>query len=52
MSETQVKKVVAYLMQLLTKNKHFTGKVEFNFKDGIVKDALDSKRTKFNKEGE
>jgi len=32
---------------LLCKRPNFTGKLEFNFKDGILKDCLETKRTKF-----
>lgn len=45
-----MKKVIAkiseYVVNLLTRHSKFTGKLELNFKDGKLKDILETKRTK------
>jgi hypothetical protein len=42
-----VKKVLAYLEDLLLRYKRFTGKLELNFKDGVLKDINETRRTKY-----
>lgn len=39
-------KIVAYLKDLLRRHRHFTGKLELNFKDGELKDINETRRTK------
>lgn len=46
-AEQTTRKVKDYLERLLLKYKTFTGKVEFNFRDGELMDANETKRTKF-----
>lgn len=45
-----MKKVIAkiseYVVDLLTRHSKFTGKLELNFKDGKLKDILETRRTK------
>lgn len=40
------KKLLAYLEDLLMRHKLFTGKLELNFKDGVLKDINETRRTK------
>lgn len=45
-------KIAKYIEDLLLgKYPNFTGKLEFNFKEGKLKDCLEVKRTKFEEEG-
>ena len=41
-----VQKVVAYLKNVFKEHPMFTGKLELNFKDGKLKDILETRRTK------
>jgi len=41
------KKVLAYLEKLFLRHKRFTGKLELNFKDGVLKDINETRRTKY-----
>ncbi len=45
--EEEAFKATSYIEVLLLQREKFTGKLEFNFKDGILKDCLETKRTKF-----
>lgn len=49
-AEREAFKATAYIEGLLLKHENFTGRLELNFKDGVLKDCLETKRTKF-KEG-
>jgi len=40
-------KVLNYLEDLFLRNKRFTGKLELNFKDGVLKDINETRRTKY-----
>ena len=46
-AEQEAFKATAYIEHLLLQREKFTGSLVFNFKDGILKDCLESKRTKF-----
>lgn len=50
-AEEEAFKVKSYLEGLLLTHETFTGKVEFNFRDGRVMDVNETKRTKFEEEG-
>ena len=40
-------KIIVYLQDLLRRYKRFTGKLELNFKDGVLKDINETRRTKY-----
>jgi len=40
-------KVLNYLEDLFLRNKRFTGKLELNFKDGVLKDINETRRMKY-----
>jgi hypothetical protein len=46
MMEREVAKITDHLEHLLLSDEEFTGKIELNFKDGILKDINETKRTK------
>lgn len=50
-AEQEAYKAKTYLEGLLLQHETFTGKVEFNFRDGELKDVNETKRTKFSEEG-
>ncbi len=41
------RRIVAYLEDLLLRYKRFTGRLELNFKDGVLKDINETRRTKY-----
>ena len=45
--EEETLKIAKYVKQLLTTSSGFTGKLEVNIKDGIVRDINETKRVKF-----
>ena len=45
-----IAKISEYVLNLLASNSKFTGKLELNFKDGKLKDILETKRTKIEEE--
>ena len=49
--DKSIKKVLAYLEELLLRHKLFTGKLELNFKDGELMDINETRRTKYKEEG-
>ena len=40
-------KVLNYLEDLFLRHKRFTGKLELNFKDGVLKDINETRRMKY-----
>jgi len=42
-----IEKITKYLEGLLAKLPKFTGKLELNFKDGVLKDINETRRTKY-----
>lgn len=43
-----IKKVIEYLEKLFKDRPIFTGSIELNFKDGVLMDIVERKRTKLN----